>query len=90
MFLLRTTAKFDKQVRKLPYNIKKALPDKLKKLENNPNHPSLRTKKNYTASSEAKIKILESSINDKYRMLWKYEDGQVILLLVVGDHKIVE
>ena len=90
MFLLRTTAKFDKQVKKLPNEIRKVLPEKLKILSDNPNHPSLRTKKNYSASSQAKEKILESRVNDKYRMLWKYDGKRVILLLVIGNHKVVE
>ena len=90
MFLLKTTTKFEKQVNKLPQLIKKALPKKLRLLEKNPKHPSLRTKQNYTASKEAKTKILESSITDTYRILWKYDEGKVILLLVIGDHKIVE
>jgi vancomycin permeability regulator SanA len=41
-------------------------------------------------SNIAKETIFESRINKAYRILWKYEDGKVILLLLVGDHKSVE
>jgi len=90
MFSLKVTKKFEKQAKKLPDTIKKGLSKQLIHLEKDPKYPSLRTKPNHTASKMFKIKIYESSINDKYRFLWKYEEKQVILLLVVGDHEVVE
>ena len=60
------------------------------RLGNDPHHNSLYTKKNYSASNVAKETIYESRINRAYRILWKYEDGKVILLILSGDHKTVE
>ena len=34
--------------------------------------------------------IYESRIDNKYRVIWKYENNQVILLLLTGNHNIVE
>ncbi len=90
MYRLKTASKFDKLAQKLPSQIKKALGEKLKRLEKDPNHPSLRTKKNHKATAQAKETIFESSINKQYRILWKYEGKEVILLLIIGDHTIVE
>ncbi len=46
--------------------------------------------KNHTASSVFKETIYESRIDRTHRIIWKYEDDKVIILLIAGNHKIVE
>lgn len=55
---------------------------KLKILVKNPFYPSLRTKK-----IQGLDNVFEMSVNMDIRILWKYEDGVIILLLDVGHHK---
>ncbi|MBN4050931.1 hypothetical protein JYU11_02180 [bacterium AH-315-G05] len=90
MYKLRYAKKFEKSVRKLPDEMKKVLAKQLVLLEQDPYHNSLYTKKNHFASNSLKETIFESRINQNYRILWKHEDGKVILLLVAGNHKLVE
>lgn len=90
MFKFRYAKKFEKSVSNLPDKIKKKLPQTLLLLQNDPRHNSLFTKKNHSASKMFKDLVYESRIDNKYRILWKHEDEKVILLLIVGDHKVVE
>jgi len=90
LFQFRYAKKFEKSVSKLPDKIKKKLPQTLLLLQGDPRHNSLYTKKNYSASKIFKDLVYESRIDNKYRILWKYEDGKVILLLTVGNHEVVE
>lgn len=50
----------------------------------NPLHPSLRTKKIQDA-----VDIWESSVNMDGRIIWFYENGELILLLDIGHHDIL-
>lgn len=90
MYKLKTTQKFEKSVKKLPQKQKNKLPKTLLQLQNDPKHNSLYTKKNHSASNVANELIYESRIDSKYRVIWKYENNQVILLLLTGNHNIVE
>ena len=47
-----------------------------------PFYPSLRTKK-----VQGLTNVFEMSVNMDIRILWKYEDGVIILLLDIGHHK---
>ncbi len=51
---------------------------------NDPTHPSLRTKKVQGTDG-----IWESSINMDIRILWFYEGDELILLLDIGHHDIL-
>lgn len=69
---------FKEKVQLLPGNIKKALKNKL--MDENPKHPSLRSKK-----VQGTIDIYEASITMSYRLTWQYyEDG--VLLRNIGEH----
>ena len=35
-------------------------------------------------------KVFESSINMNYRLLWFFDEDKIIILLTIGQHKIVE
>ena len=71
---------FKEKVQLLHPNVKKALKSKLELMDQNPKHPSLRTKK-IKGSSD----IYEASITMNYRMTWQYyQDG--ILLRNIGEH----
>lgn len=56
----------------------------LMRLQENPRHNSLRTKK-----IKALDDIFESRVSDSIRVIWQWYDGQILLLLV-GGHEIVE
>lgn len=56
----------------------------LLKLQDDPGYNSLRTKK-----IKALAGVFESSASDKIRILWKWQDGKILLLLA-GGHEIVE
>lgn len=50
----------------------------------NPLHPSLRTKKIQGAEG-----MWESSVNMDIRIIWFYENNELILLLDIGHHDIL-
>ncbi len=56
----------------------------LMRMQENPRHNSLRTKK-----IKALDDIFESRASDSIRIIWQWYDGQILLLLV-GGHEIVE
>lgn len=56
----------------------------LMRLQENPRHNSLRTKK-----IKALDDIFESRASDSIRIIWQWYDDQILLLLV-GGHEIVE
>jgi len=71
---------FAAKVRQLPLEARRVLKKKLELLMENPQHPSLRTKK-----IQGQTSIFEVSINMDIRMTWQYtEDG--ILLRNIGKH----
>lgn len=66
----------------------KKLSDTKKKLKffvENPTHPSLRTKKIQGTNG-----IWESSVNMDIRILWFYENNELIFLLDIGHHDILD
>ncbi len=71
---------FKEKIKLIDPNVKKALKNKLELMDQNPKHPSLRTKKIKEASD-----IYEASITMNYQMTWQYyQDG--ILLRNIGEH----
>ncbi len=82
MYKLRYTKDFEKDLKKLSSDEQKAVARKLKLLIQNPFYPSLRTKKVQGLDS-----VFEMSVNMDIRILWKYENKEIILLLDVGHHK---
>lgn len=82
MYKLSYTNQFQKDLKKLTQKEQKAVINKLKILSENPFYPSLRTKKVQGLDG-----IFEMSVNMDIRILWRYEDGVIILLLDIGHHK---
>lgn len=82
MYKLKYSKTFAKATKSLTPDEQKAVARKLKLLIQNPFYPSLRTKKVQGLDS-----IFEMSVNMDIRILWKYENGVIILLLDVGHHK---
>ncbi len=82
MYKLKYTKEFEKSLKKLSATEQKAVAQKLKLLMQNPFYPSLRTKKVQGIAG-----VFEMSVNMDIRILWKYENGIIILLIDVGHHK---
>lgn len=82
MYKLKYTKEFEKNLKSLTNQEQKAVFNKLKLLVKNPFYPSLRTKKVQGFDG-----VFEMSVNMDIRILWKYENGIIILLLDVGHHK---
>lgn len=82
MYKLKYTKAFEKGLKKLSSAEQQAVMRKLKILVENPFHPSLRTKKVQGLNG-----VFEMSVNMDIRILWRHEDGIIILLIDVGHHK---
>ncbi len=82
MYKLKYTKDFEKNLKSLTQQEQKLVANKLKLLIQNPFYPSLRTKK-----VQGLDNVFEMSVNMDIRILWKYENGIIILLLDVGHHK---
>ena len=82
MYKLKYTKEFEKNLKSLTNQEQKMVANKLKLLISNPFYPSLRTKK-----VQGSDNVFEMSVNMDIRILWKYENGIIILLLDVGHHK---
>jgi len=83
-FNFEFTNRFQKQFKKLPENIKKSTLEKVKILQTDPFHNSLRTKKHKHSG------YFESSITMNYRILWIFKEDTIILLIRIGDHSILD
>ncbi len=82
MYKLKYTKAFEKDLRSLSQKEQKAAAQKLKILTEDPFYPSLRAKK-----VQGLKNVFEMSVNMDIRILWKYDEGVIILLLDVGHHK---
>ena len=82
MYKLKYTKEFEKNLKGLSSPEQKTVASKLKLLVQNPFYPSLRTKK-----VQGLDNVFEMSVNMDIRILWKYENGIIIILLDVGHHK---
>jgi len=90
MIKIKYTNNFKKKYSKLSKSRKKMLKKQLEYLIQNQFYPSLKTKKNHTLSKEYGKKVYESRVDREYRFAWIYDGQNIILLLTVGDHEIVE
>lgn len=82
MYELKYTKDFARDLQRLTKAEQKQVASKLKLLVQDPFYPSLRTKKVQGLDG-----IFEMSVNMDIRILWRYENGVIILLLDVGHHK---
>mgnify|MGYP000875387330 CR=1 FL=1 len=80
MYKLKYTKEFERDLKKLSAAEQKQTANKLKLLMQNPFYPSLRTKKGLD-------NVFEMSVNMDIRILWRYENGVIILLIDIGHHK---
>lgn len=79
------SSRFKKSFSKLQNKEKKIFYEKLSLFIENHRHPSLRTKK--IKGSEI---LFESSINLSIRVIWTYQDENLILMLDIGHHDILK
>lgn len=84
MFDITYTDRFARNYRRLQAIEKKQAKAKIELLKNNPNHPSLRTKKVMGIDG-----LFEASVNMSIRILWYYEKSATIVLLDIGHHDIL-
>ena len=82
MYKLKYTKEFERDLKKLSAAEQKQTANKLKLLMQNPFYPSLRTKK-----VQGLDNVFEMSVNMDIRILWRYENGVIILLIDIGHHK---
>ncbi|MFR9275815.1 type II toxin-antitoxin system YafQ family toxin [Finegoldia magna] len=78
------TQSFKKHYKKLSDIEKKQTKKKLSFFIDNPTHPSLRTKKIQGSNG-----LWESSVNMDIRIIWYYENNEMIILLDIGHHDIL-
>ncbi|MBS3983782.1 MAG: cytotoxin [Dethiobacter sp.] len=85
-YKLKPTSKFKRLLKKLPPELKQPVRKALELLQENPSHPSLRTKK-----YKSIVGVWESSIDMNNRLLWEYDESEktIIILLAVGGHDIL-
>ena len=78
------TRRFVKHFKKMTISEKRLIKTKVEILSENPFHPSLRTKR-----IQGTEDLFECSVNMDIRIIWYYEDDQLIMLLDVGHHDIL-
>lgn len=77
--------RFEKSYKKLNDQEKTQVRSKLKILAENPSHPSLRCKR-----IQGTRELFECSVNMDIRIIWHYENDELILLLDIGHHDILK
>jgi len=84
IFKIVATKTFEKSLKRLTSIEQKQVADKLKMLQINPHHSSLRTKKINGFEG-----LFECSVNMDIRILWRYEGSEIIVTLDIGHHSIL-
>lgn len=84
-FKITYSKAFKKHYKKLSDIEKKQTKKKLKIFIENPTHPSLRTKKIQGVDD-----LWETSVNMDIRIIWFYENNELIFLLDIGHHDILD
>ncbi len=79
------TKRFEKHYKKMTPVEKKQIRSKVEILADNPLHPSLRTKR-----IQGTDELFECSVNMDIRIIWYYEGDELIMLLDVGHHDILD
>lgn len=83
-YKLKFTKDFEKNLKKLSFEEQKMVAKKIKMLCEDPFYPSLRTKK-----VQGIRNLFELSVNMDIRILWRYDNDVIILLLDIGHHVII-
>jgi len=76
---------FKKHYKNLSVTERKQVTNKPALLAQNPNHPSLRTKRVKGTDT-----LFESSVNMDIRIIWYYDGDKIIVLVGVGHHDILK
>ncbi len=84
-FQITFTDRFQKHYKDLTETEKKQLKNKLVILSENPQHPSLRTKR-----IQGTDDLFECSVNMDIRIVWYYEGNTMIILVDVGHHDVLK
>jgi len=84
-FQFTFTARFQKHFAELTMREKKQFRQKLELLSGNPFHPSLRLKR-----IQGTEKLYEFSVNMDLRVIWYYENEDLITLVDIGHHDILK
>lgn len=79
------TKRFQKRFKDLSAQEKKQLQNKLQLLAENPMPPSLRTK-----PIQGTRDLFECGVNMDIRIIWYFEGDQMIILVDVGHHDILD
>ena len=84
VFQFTFTSRFQKHYKNLTSQERNQLREKLELLAKNPTHRSLRTKR-----IQGTDKLYECSINIDIRIIWYYENSNMIILADVGHHDVL-
>jgi mRNA interferase RelE/StbE len=85
MFKFYPSDNFRLNLSALTQNEQRLVNEKLKLLQQNPRHNSLRTKKYISIEG-----MMESSVNMSLRILWRYYGRGEIVLIAVGHHDLLK
>jgi mRNA interferase RelE/StbE len=77
--------RFKKHYMNLHPTLRKQVSEKVKILVENPIHPSLRTKRIKGTND-----LYECSINMSIRLIWYYQEHNMIILVDVGNHDVLK
>ena len=85
MYKLAYTERFKKAFNDLTNNEHVQFKNKMRLFVENVLHPSLRTKK-----IKGQKELYESSINMNIRIIWYFENEELIILVDIGHHDILK
>ena len=83
-FRITFSDSFQKAYKKLSSIERRQVQTKIRTLSENPMYPSLRTKR-----IQGSKNLFECSVNMDIRIIWHYDGEEMILLLDIGHHKIL-
>jgi len=84
-FNITVTETFKDNFKKLSKEEQALAEKKVELLAETPSHPSLRSKKIRGGDG-----CFESSVNMDIRIIWRYEDGRIIVILNIGHHDVLK
>jgi superfamily I DNA/RNA helicase/mRNA-degrading endonuclease RelE of RelBE toxin-antitoxin system len=87
MYTVLVTEQFRDDLDGLDKAIRERVPETIKRIKEDPQHPGLHTHKHITVTSRA---IFRSRINESYRILWEWLGQGSIGLWRVGKHDFVD
>ena len=85
MFRFSPSANFRENLSALTQSEQRLVNQKLKLLQKNPRHNSLRTQKYRSIEG-----MMESSVNMDIRIIWRYYGKGEIVLIAVGHHDLLK